>query len=80
MKPFTDFEHDANESGVHWEHFITAVGIWVYMQPGEPTVADAALAFNTTPDFVREAVESHPWIFTNEDPDPLKQTIEMDGE
>ncbi len=80
-EPFTDFERDTETPGVHWEHFVTAVGIWTYVRPdAAPTVADAASAFNTTADLVREAVSDHPWIFCNDDPDPAKQFIEMDGE
>lgn len=79
--PFTDFEHDPNETGIHWEHFITAVGIWTYLNEDRGcTVAEAAMTFCTTPELVRKAIEEHPWIFTNEDPDPTKQIIESDGE
>lgn len=80
---FTDFERDTSaDVGVMFDHFITAVGI--YVQTNEDarkvTVADVALAFNTTPELAREAVEAHPWLFTAHDPDPTKQFIESDGE
>jgi hypothetical protein len=80
--PFTEFERDPDaDVGVMWDHFITAIGIWVYVNSGhrEVTVAEAALTFNTTPDLVREAVATHPWLFASDDPDPSKQTIESDG-
>jgi hypothetical protein len=76
-----DFERDTDVAGVHWEHFVTAVGIFVYMQETFPIVADVALAFNATPEAVREAAEDHPWLFVSgDDSDPTKQTIETDGE
>lgn len=78
--PFTTFEYDPNETGVHWEHFVTAVGIWVYMRPGMPSVSDVAQAFNTTPEFARHAVDAHPWIFASDDDDPSKQLIDVEGE
>lgn len=65
-KPFTDFEHDTNATtGVMWKQFITAIGIWVYCNEASgrmPTVAEAALAFNTTPKLVCDAVLEHPWL------------------
>jgi hypothetical protein len=87
MPLFTEFERDPNaETGVMWETFITAIGVFVYTnedkRPG-PTVADAALAFNTTPDLVREAVGEHPWLFAewaDDEKDPNKQFIMSDGE
>ena len=76
-----DFERDTDTAGVHWEHFVTAVGIFVYMQETFPTVADVALTFNATPEAVREAAAQHPWLFVSgEDSDPTKQHIETDGE
>lgn len=82
-QPFTEFEHDLDEPGVHWEHFVTAIGIYVYMQDYPPTVADTMLAFNTTADAVRKAVEEHPWLFADwrdSETDPRKQRIDSDGE
>lgn len=59
--PFTDFERDPNEVGIHWDHFITALGIWTYLNESRGvTVAEAAMVFNTTPDLVREAISDHP--------------------
>jgi hypothetical protein len=64
MPPFTECERDESaESGVFWDAFISAVGIFVYVQDEPPTIEHAALVFNTTPDLVREAAEAHPWLF-----------------
>lgn len=83
MPPFTEFERDKSTGvGVMFEDFITAVGMLVYTNEGtrEISVADVALTFNTTPALVREAVQEHPWLFTDHDDDPAKQIIVSDGE
>lgn len=80
---FTSFETDpAAETGIMFTEFVTAVGMYVYMNESEffVSVADVAEAFNTTPDLVREAVRQHPWLITREHEDPEKQLIESDGE
>jgi len=83
-EPFTDFEfNDAAATGVKWCDLVTAIGIWTYCNEDRetPTVAAAALAFNTTPEIIRGAVGGHPWLFmSGPDDDPTKQTIESDGE
>lgn len=83
--PFTEFERDATAAtGVFFRDFITALATWVYTNEGdyECTVAEAALAFNTTPELVREAIEGHPWLLLRgaDETDPTKQVIESDGE
>lgn len=83
MALFTEFERDPDECvGVMFEHFITAVGMYVYTnEAARPvSIADTALAFNTTPELAREAVDAHPWIFASGDPDPAKAFVESDGE
>jgi len=83
MSLFTAFERDDNaDTGVMWGSFVTAIAIWVYVNGGQRTltVAEAALAFNTTPELVREAVAEHPWLYSPHHDDPAKQTIESDGE
>jgi hypothetical protein len=53
------------------------------MQDRSPiTVAEAALAFNTTPAVIREAVEDASWIYVANarEPDPCKQNLELDCE
>lgn len=78
---FTEFERDKEAGvGVMFEDFITAVGMMVYTNERKVTVAEVALAFNTTPDLVREAVAEHPWLYTDHNADPAQQTIESDGE
>ena len=78
---FTQFERDKDVGvGVMFEDFITAVGMMVYTNERKVSVADLALAFNTTPDLVREAVDAHPWLYTHNDADPAKQIVESDGE
>jgi hypothetical protein len=83
MQPFTEFETDPDLPGVHWDAFVTAVGVWTGMQAQPPSVAAAMLAFNTTADKVRAAVREHPWLFCNwvrGETDPDKWWIEIDGE
>jgi hypothetical protein len=73
---FTEFERDKDVGvGVMFEDFITAVGMMVYTNERTVTVSDVALAFNTTPELVREAAEAHPWLFVRDD-----GSIESDGE
>lgn len=77
---FTEFERDTNATvGVMWEHFVTAVGIFVYtneeVQKPCVKVDDIAMAFNTTPDLAREAAEDHPWLYVHDD-----GTVQSDGE
>lgn len=78
MPLFTDFERDREaECGVMWDDFVRALAVWVYCnESGErrPTVADAALAFNTTPELVREAIGEHIYLYLGAD-----DTIESDG-
>jgi hypothetical protein len=83
MKPFTDFERNPDATtGVMFDNFITAVGIYVYTNEGsrKVSIADVAAAFNTTVELVREAVDQHPWLFFNTNDDPAQQTVESDGE
>lgn len=75
---------DDGEAGVHRQDFANAVSIWSFMQNKETqtTVADVALAFNTTPELVRQAVEDHYWLSLDDpsETDPTKQTIWHEGE
>lgn len=82
-RPFTDFERDDSaEIGVMWRDFVSAIGIWVYVNEDghKPTIAEAALVFNTTPDLVREAVSKHRGLFTQYNKNPAQQYIESEGE
>jgi hypothetical protein len=83
MPPFVDFETDPDQPGVHWDSFVSALAIWVYMQDAPPTVEAATNAFNTTPGAIRKAVMEHPWLidmWSADETDPAKQIIESDGE
>lgn len=83
MTVFTEFERDPDaEIGVLFGDFITAVGIYVYTNEGsrDVSVADVAVAFNTTVELVRDAVSEHPWLLMHEGEDPSQQFIESDGE
>lgn len=75
------FEPDEDEAGIHLCGLSSALVTWVGMQDrGKVTVAEATMAFNTTPEVVREAVCDGSWMFLfGADSDPL-QTIELDGE
>jgi hypothetical protein len=80
---FTEFERDENAgTGVFFNHFITAVGIYVFTNEGtrDVSVADIAMAFNTTPDLAREAINEHPWLFLHDHDDPANAIVESDGE
>lgn len=79
----TQFAHPQDEAGVFIETLGAALVTWVAMQDRSPiTVAEAAFAFNTTPEVIREAIEDASWIFiaTRDDiTDPAQQHIELDG-
>lgn len=64
-------------------HFGAAVQVWSVAQDRPTTVGEAALAFNVTPELVRQAVEDgSTWMFLGGPDDaPLtERTIEHDGE
>jgi hypothetical protein len=54
--------------------FANAIQVWSVLQGRPVTVHDAGLAFNATPDVIRQAVEHHYFMFLDGD------TIEHDGE
>lgn len=54
--------------------FGNAIQVWAVAQDRPVTVQEAAVAFNTTPAIIRQAVESHYWMFLSGD------IIEHDGE
>jgi len=76
------FEDDEDEAGIHMKSLGRALVIWTTMNFGKKqTVAEAAEAFNTTPDIIREAIDEAMWIcYGGPDDDPTKQIIELDGE
>lgn len=69
-------------SGVRLHDIGRAIMIWSVMNYGRPlSVAEAAMAFNTTTAIVRDAVEEDRWAFlTGDETDPQKEFIEVDGE
>lgn len=81
---FVQFERDQDASvGVMWRDFVTAVGIAVYTNEGtgrSVTVAYLATIFNTTPELVREAIDEHPWLFSEQNDDSARQVVMSDGE
>lgn len=85
MALFTEImPDDDGEAGIRRTDFANAVSCWSFMQKKETltTVAEVAMAFNTTPELVRQAVEDHYWM-SLEDPDeadPTKQCIWHEGE
>jgi hypothetical protein len=71
------------DAGIHLGQLGEAVSVWAWMQHGDgsQTVATAAITFNTTPDWIRRAINQHPWAFlTGDFNDPTKLKIEHDGE
>lgn len=72
-----------DDAGVGIDDLGRALVTWTAMQDKTPTVADAAMAFNTSPEIIREAVEDASWIFVSapeSETDPTKQRLELDGE
>lgn len=58
--------------------FASALQVWSLMQDRDVPVTEAADAFNTVPDMIREAVEEHPWMLIGND-DGV-EVIQHDGE
>ncbi len=73
---------DIDDAGVFISSLGTALTTWAAMQNRTVlTVADAARAFNTTPEVIREAIDGAMWImWDGGGDDPTKQRIELDGE
>lgn len=76
--------HDTGKPGINL--FGNAIQVWAIMQAEggstkQPTIRNAALAFNSPDAMIREAVEAHYWMLvTGPDDDPTKQFIEHEGE
>ncbi len=76
------FMEPDDEAGVGIDDLGRALLTWTAMQEKTPTVADAAMTFNTSPEIIREAVEGAHWIFVSApegETDPTKQPLELDG-
>jgi hypothetical protein len=85
MTLFTEamIEDDDERPGIHGNDISNAIQCWSIMQNRETSVAEAAVAFNTTPEIVRRAIEDHYWMFPewpDTETDPAKQIFGHDGE
>jgi len=78
------FGEEGDDAGVFIGDLGRALVIWTCMvaeDKDKVTVADAALAFNTTPEIIREAVDEAMWIgYYGPPDDPTKQVLETDGD
>lgn len=70
----TEEEENAGAAGVYFSQFANAVSLWTCLQRRTVSIAEAALAFNVAPALVEEAIEWHPWMYTD------GATIMHDGE
>ncbi len=68
---FADPDDDA---GVFMDHLGRALVTWTAMQNRHPvTVSEAAAAFNTTPEVIKESIHGAMWISV------VRDVIELDG-
>lgn len=76
------FRSEEDDVGLGLAEFGNALSAWSWMQKRDVTVAQAARAFNTSPELVIKAVADHPWMFIvgADDVGPELQFIEHDGE
>lgn len=76
------FRSEDEHIGLGLDQFGNALSAWAWMQRRDVTVAQAARAFNTSPELVIKAVADHPWMFivAAEGTGPDWQFIEHDGE
>lgn len=75
------FAKYGDTAGVFIEGLGSALVTFCAMQDHVVTVAEAAIAFNTTVEVIREAVDEAMWIgWYGPDDDPAKQKLELDGE
>ena len=77
MDSFTrdQFSDEDDNVGIKISDLGRALLVWTAMQGARTvTVQEAAMAFNTPPENIREAIDDANWIFT------VGDTIELDGE
>lgn len=75
------FANPDDDAGVFIDGLGRALVTWAAMQERIVTVGEAAMAFNTTPEIIRGAVEDASWIYIDEtNDDPTMQTLQLDGE
>lgn len=60
--PDNEYVFDAEAGTVRQSDFTNALGLWVNCQEREPTVSEAAMTFNASPDLIRDAVGDDPWL------------------
>lgn len=71
----TMFERDDAGTGVDFREFAHALTVWVLMQGrANVTVAEAALAWNTAPEVIREAVDEAYWLCLGQ-----RDTLDLEG-
>ena len=75
-----DFSSDSDGEGVSMGDFAAALSIWAWMNQRDVTVAEAALAFNTSPDLVIEVVKQSESMFFDDEAASTASVIEFDGE
>ena len=68
------FAKPDEEAGVFIDGLGRALVTWTAMQDRTVTLQEAATAFNTTPEVIKEAINDADWIYFYGD------TIELDGE
>lgn len=74
-----DWDQETGAPGIAL--FNSAVQVWSALQDRPTSVAEAALAFNVTPQRIVEAVERHYWMFLDGPADDFTQLmIEHEGE
>lgn len=74
------FADPNEEAGVMMDGLGAALVTWTAMQDHAVSVSDAAKAFNTTPEIIREAVDDAMWIgYYGPQDAPDMQTLELDG-
>jgi hypothetical protein len=74
------FCEETDEAGVLIGALGRALVTFCAMQDHTVSVAEAATVFNTTPDVIREAVDTAMWISVDgPDNEPMKQQLELEG-
>ena len=75
---------ETDEAGISIGDLGRALVTWACMNfkaGARISVAETAIAFNTTDVVIREAIDAADWIsYDGEENDPEKQFIELDGE
>lgn len=75
-----DFAGENDGDGVTMSDFTAALSVWAWMNQRDITVAEAALAFNVSPDLVIEVVEASESMFFDDKTVTASSVIEFDGD